>query len=245
MGSTHLSISGEAKSVKALADSYNDNFRFGEEATPKMDSQKIRYAATLDESTFNTNNSYVLYRAGRECTSLIMCRPTFLRWSGVADTDLIAEMNEYRSVISDMVRTAYTEFILGLRDLDTEWDSYLAELNDAGLEQYIEDMNRYYANWNFPLTVWGVSCGDAPAVVLTAHPGTKARRNAKMQTIVSAKGKRAGSPKVRGSFCSALPADPADSVGGLHSDLPRHVFFPAGNADGLLRAARSPPAWKW
>ena len=72
-----------------------------------------------------------------------MCRPTFLRWS---DTDLIAEMNEYRSVINDMVRTAYTEFILGLRDLDTEWDSYLAELNDAGLEQYIEDMNRYYAN---------------------------------------------------------------------------------------------------
>ena len=35
---------------------------------------------------------------------------------------------------------------LGLRDLDTEWDSYLSELNDAGLEQYIEDMNRYYAN---------------------------------------------------------------------------------------------------
>lgn len=139
------SISGEAKSIKALADSYNDNFRFGEEATPKMDSQKIRYAATLDESTFNTNNSYVLYRAGK------MYEPYYVPSNVPAvvwcsDADLIAEMNEYRSVINDMVRTAYTEFILGLRDLDTEWDSYLAELNDAGLEQYIEDMNRYYAN---------------------------------------------------------------------------------------------------
>ncbi len=77
-----------------------------------MDSQKIRHAATLDESTFNTNNSYVLYRAGK------MYEPYYVPsnapavvWCSIPD--LIAEMNEYRSAINDMVRTAYTEFIPG------------------------------------------------------------------------------------------------------------------------------------
>lgn len=66
-------------------------------------------------------------------------------WS--ADTDLINSMNEYATLINDTVRMAYTEFILGLRDInnDSDWQAYLDELDAVGLDAYLELLTQYYA----------------------------------------------------------------------------------------------------
>lgn len=138
------SISGEERSVRVLKNSYTDNFRLGENTVPKLDRQSIRYAVSLDESTFNTNNTYVLYRAGKMYEPYYVPQnvPTIV-WSN--DMDLQNEVNEYMSVVGDTVRTAYTEFILGIRDIDTEWEDYLGELESVGLEHYLELLSQYYA----------------------------------------------------------------------------------------------------
>lgn len=44
------------------------------------------------------------------------------------------------------IRRSYTEFILGVRDIDDNavWQAYLNELNDMGLERYLEVCDEYY-----------------------------------------------------------------------------------------------------
>lgn len=138
------SISGEDSSVRVLKDSYTENFRLGENALPKLDSQRIRYAVSMDESTFNTNNTYVLYRAGKMYEPYYVPQnvPT-ITWSD--DADLQNDVDEYMNMINDTVRTAYTEFILGIRDIDTDWEDYMLELENVGLEHYLEILKQYYA----------------------------------------------------------------------------------------------------
>ena len=139
-------INGAEPSVAALKDSYTSNFRFGENVTPKLDRESIRYAASLDETVFNTNNSYVLYVAGKAYQPYwVDTNIPLVTWS--ADTDLINSMNEYATLINDTVRMAYTEFILGLRDInnDSDWQAYLDELDAVGLDAYLELLTQYYA----------------------------------------------------------------------------------------------------
>lgn len=113
---------------------------------PKYDRESIRYAASLDETVFNTNNSYVLYVAGKAYQPYwVDTNIPLVTWS--ADTDLINSMNEYATLINDTVRMAYTEFILGLRDInnDSDWQAYLDELDAVGLDAYLELLTQYYA----------------------------------------------------------------------------------------------------
>lgn len=138
------SFLGDDKSVMASEDSYSGNFRFGENSIPKMDRPEIRYAATDDPSSYNTNNTYVLYRAGT------MYEPYYVPsnvpqviWN--ADEALSSELNEVQMLISDEVRIAYTEFILGIRDLDSDWDAYLATLETLGLSHYIDLLGQLYS----------------------------------------------------------------------------------------------------
>lgn len=138
------SISGDEQSVKVLMNSYTDNFRYGENFVPKNDTAEIRYCVSADPSTYDTNNTYVLHRAGT------MYEPYYVQsnipavvW--VDDETLISEMAEYKSLINDTVKVAYTEFILGIRDIETEWDAYVEELNAVGLDYYLELLAQYYA----------------------------------------------------------------------------------------------------
>ena len=56
------------------------------------------------------------------------------------DTDLNTESTELKTTIGTAIRTAYSEFILGRKDpnSDAEWQAYLDNLNVLGLERYCE-----------------------------------------------------------------------------------------------------------
>ena len=53
---------------------------------------------------------------------------------------MATEISELSILLGDYVKKSYTQFILGVVDIDddTAWDAYKAELNNMGLERYIE-----------------------------------------------------------------------------------------------------------
>ena len=135
-------FSGADQSVKVLQNSYSDNFRFGENMVPKVDSEKIRYAVTDDESTYNTNNTFILMQAARMYESYYQSLniPSIV-WS---DKETISKMTEDSGLFNDYIKRANTEFILGTRSLDKDWDAYLKELKDMGLKDYLTVLRKYY-----------------------------------------------------------------------------------------------------
>ena len=119
------------------------NYRWGANHAPKHDSYNIRYAASKDETQYNTNNTYVLVEAAKPYEPYYVNHniPP-VNWC--SDTDLVTEVAEMRTLIGDFISTASTEFILGVRDIDADWDGYVAELDNMGLEHYIEILTEYY-----------------------------------------------------------------------------------------------------
>lgn len=62
------------------------------------------------------------------------------------DLDLAAERSQLQSLIIGDIDTAFTEFIMGIRDIndDAAWEEYKTTIEDDGLEQFIEMSNEYY-----------------------------------------------------------------------------------------------------
>lgn len=54
-------------------------------------------------------------------------------------------VTEYKSTINSYVYQCFAEFITGVRDIETEWDSYVAEFEKMGLNQYMEAVNSCYS----------------------------------------------------------------------------------------------------
>lgn len=52
---------------------------------------------------------------------------------------------EYQSTINTYVQTSFAEFVTGVRDIDAEWDAYVAEFEKMGLTPYLEAVNSCYA----------------------------------------------------------------------------------------------------
>jgi putative aldouronate transport system substrate-binding protein len=55
-----------------------------------------------------------------------------------------AAILEFKNAINTYVLQAQAEFVTGVRNLDTDWDSYVADLENYGLSQYIELYNQEY-----------------------------------------------------------------------------------------------------
>lgn len=62
------------------------------------------------------------------------------------DTD---EMALLKTSIMDTQKEAMIGFIVGTKDIDKEWDSYVASLNKIGLERYIELLQNAYDSSSF------------------------------------------------------------------------------------------------
>ena len=62
--------------------------------------------------------------------------------------DDVDEYNELRNTVDTYADESRVRFIVGDLDLDSDWDSYLAELKNAGLERFIElQQAAYDAVW--------------------------------------------------------------------------------------------------
>ncbi|WFR58575.1 extracellular solute-binding protein [Anaerocolumna sp. AGMB13025] len=65
--------------------------------------------------------------------------PTLL-YSG----DDSASFTQYKTAVGDYAKIAIVEFITGKRNLDKDWDSYIADLNNAGYGKMIELIQKTY-----------------------------------------------------------------------------------------------------
>lgn len=138
------SYSGEDTSVKYTVESitpyvWNNGF------FPRYDTEEMRYAFTMDESTIETDNTYVLVHAAE------IYEPYYVNhhipdvvWCD--DADVTQAVADYSSLIGTYIKTMDTEFIMGKQDIhdDAAWQAYLDELNNMGLEDYIAKLYTYY-----------------------------------------------------------------------------------------------------
>ena len=70
-------------------------------------------------------------------------RPTCI-WC--TDMDLAAEYSELHTLINDYITTSINEFVLGIRDVDSDadWQEYISTLEDMDCQRYIEVAEEYY-----------------------------------------------------------------------------------------------------
>lgn len=52
---------------------------------------------------------------------------------------------EYQKTIETYVQQSFAEFVTGVRDIDAEWDKYVAEFDKMGLNEYMDAVNSCYA----------------------------------------------------------------------------------------------------
>ncbi len=60
----------------------------------------------------------------------------------------LPKMAEYQNNITQLKDAAMIDFITGKRDLDKDWDAYIAEMNSAGLDQMLTEVREWYAGNN-------------------------------------------------------------------------------------------------
>lgn len=58
--------------------------------------------------------------------------------AGPLSTDETNTMNQYGTDLSNHRRTVFADFITGNQDIDTAWDSYVAEMQAIGLEAFVD-----------------------------------------------------------------------------------------------------------
>ncbi len=63
-----------------------------------------------------------------------------------SDPDLATEFTELRTLLENYITTAINEFVLGIRDIDSDadWNEYCTALGNMGYEHYIEVAEQYY-----------------------------------------------------------------------------------------------------
>ncbi|MDR1598907.1 MAG: extracellular solute-binding protein [Oscillospiraceae bacterium] len=56
----------------------------------------------------------------------------------------LPKMGEYQNGITQLKDTAMIEFITGKRSIDDDWDAYIAELDQAGLTEMVQEVRDWY-----------------------------------------------------------------------------------------------------
>jgi putative aldouronate transport system substrate-binding protein len=136
-----MSYAGEPRSIRTIA---QENIRWGASMVPKNDKfAEIRYIVTdVVEDRDKVANIHVLNEAAAEHEPYYVPHNVpQVNWS---TPEVLTAMTEQRTLINDYVKQAYTEFILGIRNIDSDWDRYLADLNAMGLEGYLELLRTHH-----------------------------------------------------------------------------------------------------
>ena len=64
------------------------------------------------------------------------------------DVDGIADINEINTNIESYVKEMTTLFVIGEKNADKEWDSYLKELDNMGANQLLDETQKAYDRAN-------------------------------------------------------------------------------------------------
>ena len=79
-------------------------------------------------------------------TYLNKYEPKNLIWMPQMDEQALKVINQYFDGIKEYASTTIYEFSVGTRNIDTEWDAYIAELNKKGLNLVLAEYQRLYDN---------------------------------------------------------------------------------------------------
>ena len=66
----------------------------------------------------------------------------------VYDIDVIADVNEINTNIESYVKEMTTLFVIGEKNANKEWDSYLKELDNMGANQLLDETQKAYDRVN-------------------------------------------------------------------------------------------------
>ena len=53
-------------------------------------------------------------------------------------------ITEYQATINDYVLQSFSEFVTGIKNVDTDWDAYVEEFNRMGLSEYMGAVQSCY-----------------------------------------------------------------------------------------------------
>ncbi|HHV97852.1 MAG TPA: hypothetical protein GXX37_15575 [Clostridiaceae bacterium] len=99
----------------------------------------------MDEAQKNIDNTYILVSAAKIYEPYYVWHniPPII-WSN--DTDLAADIADYRTLFNDYIGSTSTAFILGELDInnDADWQQYVKTLEDMGLQDYLDCLARLY-----------------------------------------------------------------------------------------------------
>ena len=65
-------------------------------------------------------------------------------WGMVYSEEEQEIITEYQSTINDYVLNSWSEFVTGIKNIDTDWDGYVAEFERMGLTEYLGAMTSCY-----------------------------------------------------------------------------------------------------
>ncbi len=131
------------KAINGITPSYNRfpenndniNTKWGNKSVPEHYTFDNYYASTAEPGS----SSVLLYEAGKAYMQYEV-NNGFPLVSWVTDADKLAEYNELRKAITDYVKQAASEFVIGSRNVndDAAWKAYCDELNTLGVDRYIQ-----------------------------------------------------------------------------------------------------------
>jgi len=112
---------------------------------PRYDKASVRYSTTADMSRIEADNTYVLVQAAKKY------EPYYV-WHNIPDIvwcddeDLINTCSDYQTMFNDFIKTEYTAFIRGDKDInnDAVWEAYKSELLKMGLNDYLAVLQKYF-----------------------------------------------------------------------------------------------------
>ncbi len=135
---------GENRSVQTLWKSNNldvNQYIWSIGRLPVQDSTESRYGVM---KTTETGNTWRLVRAHEYYEDYYVPHNTpYTVW---AEEDVMAEYSELSALIDEYIKVSDTEFIMGIKDIndDAQWQAYLDQLDQMGLDRYIEVLYAYY-----------------------------------------------------------------------------------------------------
>lgn len=111
---------------------------------PLVDDGHIRYSVALDESNLENDQQWELYHFSQPYIEHGV--RINIPYSSFVDEDLKVQKDELLTLFNSYIETADTEFVMGIRDIndDAQWEAYLKDLEDMGLQEYLEVLNNFY-----------------------------------------------------------------------------------------------------
>jgi putative aldouronate transport system substrate-binding protein len=125
------SIDGQAKSYRRITDRDQSQNSFWY-VTPINDSLKRRYSEERKEGKsgtvmYDASVAYLPFTKGDGWPSIL--------WPSAEQTAVVSLLEP---TILDYVNQSIAEFILGKKSIDNDWESYLNDLKQMGLDDYIK-----------------------------------------------------------------------------------------------------------